>query len=77
MCRKSLTLKVINVKYLLECFAFQTSITSYCKKFTKNLELILYGSRYTRMDQVKLLEDSLGNLKGYDLIRQTIFLQIF
>ena len=38
----------------------------------------LNGTKYSRVDQVKIVEDSLlKNLKGYGLFKQAISLQIF
>ena len=38
----------------------------------------MYGTKYSRIDQVKFVEDSLlKNLKGYGLLKQTISLQMF
>ena len=43
------------------------------------LFLLIYGTKYSRMDQAKFVENRqpLKNLKGYGLLRQTIPLQIF
>ena len=38
----------------------------------------LFGTKFSRIDLVKFVEDKpLKNLKGYGLLKQTIFLQIF
>ena len=58
-------------KHLSWTFFVKMSVDNYfCKKAKSRMfGRVLYGVKYSRMDQLKFVEDSLWNLKWYGLLR--------
>ena len=76
--RRKLTSSFLSFFIAKKYWKYRSTILNLCLKLVDEVYSVIFGTKYSRMDQVKFVEDSLlKNSKAYGLLKQTISFQIF